>query len=358
MPLEKQSLNNFLPEGFETLNQEGYKKNFSADKIKTGYEKDLKDRVSGPNFNNLIDVVGKNTNTLNSYVEYLNGMPINNVPTVNANGQLDYINNNFLNKNQITNCILEAPNDYFSITNTNITLKKGLKVLMPNGRNSDKTLKNLEFILENDISVGLVTGSNYQPRVVFLQENGMAAISKENIFYLHSLGELPETLPNTLQTHAYCELENKWFLSRTGTTTAQWEEFKECPIMEYQPRSDGKTPNTLTFSTLDILKRFDKFEVSGWGMPSNKYITLTLGANGSSYTAPANGWYYLKKQANGTNQSLSLQTPKMQVDADATVSGHYVGLIMPVTKGDVLSVYYTLGGSLSGFRFIYAEGEV
>ena len=64
MAIKKESLNNFLPDGFETLNQEGYKENFSADKISTGYEKDVPDIVSGPNLNNLIDVIGKNTNTL------------------------------------------------------------------------------------------------------------------------------------------------------------------------------------------------------------------------------------------------------------------------------------------------------
>ena len=104
MPLEKQSLNNFLPDGFETNNLEGYKENFSADKIATGYEKDVKDRVSGPNLNNLIDVVGKNTNTLNKYVNYLNEMPINSIPITDSNNNLNYVDNNFLNKNQITNC--------------------------------------------------------------------------------------------------------------------------------------------------------------------------------------------------------------------------------------------------------------
>ena len=90
MALEKESLINFLPDGFETLNQEGYKENFSADKIATGYEKDVKDRVTGPNFNNLLDVIGKNTNTLNNYVEYLNNMPVGSVPIVNDNNNLDY----------------------------------------------------------------------------------------------------------------------------------------------------------------------------------------------------------------------------------------------------------------------------
>lgn len=89
MAIKKESLNNFLPDGFETLNQEGYKENFSADKISTGYEKDVPDIVSGPNLNNLIDVIGKNTNILNSYVEYLNSLSVNKTPIVDSNNQLN-----------------------------------------------------------------------------------------------------------------------------------------------------------------------------------------------------------------------------------------------------------------------------
>lgn len=90
MPLEKQSLNNFLPNGFETLNQEGYKENFSADKIAVGYEKDVPDIVSGPNLNNLIDVVGKNTNVLSKFMDFIKNMPVNNTLKVNSANQLDY----------------------------------------------------------------------------------------------------------------------------------------------------------------------------------------------------------------------------------------------------------------------------
>ena len=92
MPLEKQSLNNFLPDGFETNNLEGYKENFSADKIATGYEKDVKDRVSGPNFNNLLDVLGKNTNVLTNFMDFIKNMPINNLFAVDENNQLVYKN--------------------------------------------------------------------------------------------------------------------------------------------------------------------------------------------------------------------------------------------------------------------------
>lgn len=262
--------------------------------------------------------------------------------------------------NKITNCILEAPMPYFSITGTNITLKKGLRVLMPNGRNSDGTLKNLEFTLNKDITSGLVTGSNIRPRVVFIQANGMMAVTKECVFYLHSLGELPETLPNTLQTHAYCELENKWFLSRTGTTTAQWEEWLECPIMEYQPRSDGQTPSTLTFSTLDILKRFDKFEISGWGMPSNRYIDLTLGASGTTYTAPVNGWFYFTVKSSASSNFLSVQNQSVGIHTQGWTHRANADLqhFVPAIKGQKVAIYYESANTAGYGRFIYAEGEV
>ena len=92
MPLEKQSLNNFLPDGFETLNQEGYKENFNEDKIATGFERDVPDIVSGPNLNNLLDNIGKNTNVLTKFMDFIKNMPINNLFAVDENNQLVYKN--------------------------------------------------------------------------------------------------------------------------------------------------------------------------------------------------------------------------------------------------------------------------
>lgn len=92
MPLEKESLNNFLPKGFETLNQEGYKENFNEDKIATGFERDVPDIVSGPNLNNLLDNIGKNTNVLTKFMDFIKNMPINNLFAVDENNQLVYKN--------------------------------------------------------------------------------------------------------------------------------------------------------------------------------------------------------------------------------------------------------------------------
>ena len=103
MALTKKLLNNFLPNGFETQNKEGYKANFTNDRILSGYEKDTLEILSGPNLNNFIDKTGKNFNTLNDLLEYFNEMPIDSFPIVNASNQLDYksINSFFRNVGEL-----------------------------------------------------------------------------------------------------------------------------------------------------------------------------------------------------------------------------------------------------------------
>lgn len=103
MALTKKSLNNFLPNGFETQNKDGYKANFSNDRIISGFEKDTLEVLSGPNLNNFIDKTGKNFNTLNDLLEYFNAMPIDSFPIVNASNQLDYksINSFFRNVGEL-----------------------------------------------------------------------------------------------------------------------------------------------------------------------------------------------------------------------------------------------------------------
>jgi hypothetical protein len=107
----------------------------------------------------------------------------------------------------------------------------------------------------------------------------------------------------------------------------------------------------------------DKAEVSSWSMPSSEYIDLTLGASGSTYTAPANGWVMLYKNASASGQYIWMQT----VHGDITIydlasysstSGGVLRITIPVKKGDNCVVAYTAGGTTGRFRFIYAEGEV
>lgn len=98
--------------------------------------------------------------------------------------------------------------------------------------------------------------------------------------------------------------------------------------------------------------------LSGLGMPSGRYIDLTLGASGQTYTAPANGWFCLLKIANDT-QHITMLTKNGNFgfrNLCSTNSSTLIGFC-PVTKGDIMTLTYTASGATTSFKFYYAEGE-
>ena len=109
-----------------------------------------------------------------------------------------------------------------------------------------------------------------------------------------------------------------------------------------------------------------KILMSGMGMPSDTYIDLTLGADGSTYIAPANGWFTIQKYNDSTigdgyiamvNLSNGLATENRQIRY-AGSGGMPIGRVyIPAKKGDSVNVYYDITGSVIAFRFIYAVGS-
>lgn len=97
----------------------------------------------------------------------------------------------------------------------------------------------------------------------------------------------------------------------------------------------------------------------GAGMPSNKYIDLTLGASGSKYTAPENGWFVFSKKTNGANQYVTIANSSTGVSFSSqyATSEYDTFISVPVKKGDTVNLSYNIGGNLRYFRFIYAEGS-
>ena len=99
------------------------------------------------------------------------------------------------------------------------------------------------------------------------------------------------------------------------------------------------------------------YDTNEASFPSNKYIDLTLGASGSTYTAPADGWLVLQMGYvadkyidlwNVTNKTGSI--------VSSASSGSSLRTTIPCKKGDVIIVYYS-ATTKEDFRFIYAEGS-
>lgn len=98
---------------------------------------------------------------------------------------------------------------------------------------------------------------------------------------------------------------------------------------------------------------------SGLGMPSETYDTLTLGTSGTTYTAPANGYYYVDTISYDGNPAFFVlinNTKSFTVQNQVYSSYGSIILLMPVTKNDSIEIQYGNIGT-TAFRFIYAEGS-
>ena len=104
--------------------------------------------------------------------------------------------------------------------------------------------------------------------------------------------------------------------------------------------------------------------LGGLAMPSNVYTDLTLGASGTTYTAPASGYYYVRMSSMGTNQYFRFMVKDPNNSSNVLYatrlmrpnSGSYADLYIPIYKGYILAVEYTATG-IEVFRFLYAVGS-
>lgn len=101
--------------------------------------------------------------------------------------------------------------------------------------------------------------------------------------------------------------------------------------------------------------------LAGLGMPSERKTSWALGASGTTYTMPANGYLYIDKTAGKEDAYVLFRMLKISSSYEYTSavsnSYHHCTLLMPVRKNDQIKVEYSANGATHAFMFIYAEGE-
>lgn len=94
-------------------------------------------------------------------------------------------------------------------------------------------------------------------------------------------------------------------------------------------------------------------------LPSGRYDELTLGASGDTYTAPANGWYFVSITHSATTGYMYLLNVESNVALTTkavTSSGHTETNIF-LKQGQTLRIGYSDVSTANAFRFIYAQGN-
>lgn len=116
------------------------------------------------------------------------------------------------------------------------------------------------------------------------------------------------------------------------------------------------------------LNNAGKIVAAKMSMPGNTYTELSLGAAGSTYTAPADGYFVLNK-THGANTSMeqlsfinygstsgTMWTDGLEIRHLNSTSGMNSGIYMPAKQGDKVQVHYSFSGATLAFRFYYAVG--
>lgn len=100
-----------------------------------------------------------------------------------------------------------------------------------------------------------------------------------------------------------------------------------------------------------------KAYISGLGMPSDRYVNLTLGAYYSTYIAPANGYFTVHANTAGAFYLVKLLNGNEYYGVGGYKPNGTTMITLPVQKGETVRVSYDTIQNLGWFRFIYAEGE-
>lgn len=205
----------------------------------------------------------------------------------------------------------------------------GVKGLIPDGRNADGSLKNTTT---NDFTTVKTVQVNTSTAKIAMYSGGGIGSQTKN-FGLN-------------------EAEN--YNYDTGVLTNALEVARV--IVDSNAKITSFTPKT-TFHAVDYS---DTEYIAHQAMPSDKYVNLTVGATGSSYTAPADGYVAVRGNYNASGAFIVLAN---QANNLAIFSRHYntsnyeTRLFLPVSKGQSFSLSYSSITSWNYFRFIYANGS-
>ena len=163
----------------------------------------------------------------------------------------------FLNKSQITNCILEAPNGVATYSGSTITIKAGLKVLIPNGRNADGTLNNIEFTVPSDT---IVTRNITDTTLIHIffdidDDNNVSGHDTKNYM------SIPSDISYTYNIGFYYrEDENKFYYKNASGVISERKGFYiGCAVLE----SASTTSNVTKLYCPSVTKLVTQDQISG-----------------------------------------------------------------------------------------------
>ena len=215
----------------------------------------------------------------------------------------------------------------FGYIGSTIFALPGIEGLVPNGRNEDGSLNNTKFTTTK------VSTRTYGSNETYTDADLVISSSQFTTNYAKYYNDKNLNIDTLGRTSPYANCGMASFVN-------------------------GRITSFALKTTFQAVDRNDTEWASTAGKPSDRYIDLTLGASGTQYTAPANGWLYLAKKATEAGQYIymGIVGDIIAVEIHSSSTEHLQAFI-PCKKGKTINVTYTAGGTATHFRFIYDEGS-
>lgn len=218
----------------------------------------------------------------------------------------------------------------------------GIEGLVPNGKNEDGTLNNIKW---TNSSVIIRTNAN-RPSV---------DADKHSVFAFNPTEPIAGYKFAHISQHCYRydEKQNRIYElndDNSGTINKEWP----YTLIGYQ-----SSPNIYFNQPFQALDCSNTAYIAHQAMPVNeKYLNLTIGATGTSYTAYTDGWVYVETATSTANQgwvSVNVNnTYTSGLDIDRTGVGK---VFIPIKKCTPFTITYG-GTTISKLRFFYTVGSI
>lgn len=226
----------------------------------------------------------------------------------------------------------------------------GVKFLGATGLNENGTLKTQVYTQQN-IDLNTCTGT----RRLYLIDRRDEITSQYINYYIQS--EEP-----TSGNYFWFNPDRNFVAYRSGSITSAVLTTTMLGCYSYvELNSDKIVDMKIQSPNVNMMNTWSRRELGSICLPSVKYDTLTPGASGATYTAPANGWFSAMN-GNGKNGFCSLQNQAKKIGSSGSAAQSITDgmTFVPVSTGDTVILKYsdTFNSLNQGwFRFIYVQSE-
>ncbi len=273
------------------------------------------------NFQALADTINSNyTNTLNALEKAKTDINDKISDTEDTLAAKD-----LSNSNTFSNCIISAPNGVADYETSEIIIKQGLKVLIPDGFNTDGTLKSK--LLETEAEIRQTQNVANTEFILFLCEKSEVPagvdVCKKSSFYFQDT--TPENITSEDLPVWFKPGENKYY---RYTGSSDWAEYSGIAIAEFVTGEGSVIDNVKPFNPVNLLKFSDNEALRKWIVPDYR-STISFAEGG---IAPTDGWIFTPQMINSTVKVNDTQIAYGYRSGSNFATGTHCQV--PVCKGD------------------------